>query len=344
MSKIITTDNGQQYKTPGFWPTAGAIVVGKMAGNAIKQFSGHVSVPIVRNMQETSGKMDNQTLRKGIQDAFESSGLRAKGVEILDVKPTDNFKIPGFLKPFSFRPVGEGPSQSGRSFSDTISNAAENLPEPNKKLAEAISKEMPGWFRNSFLGKTYRYILQYTFENGNNAAFFPKTNRIGVNIDKLGASTFHEMGHAINKNMNTFWKGMQKLRAPAMISASLMTLTALFKRPKAEGEQPKNKFDKATTFIKNNVGKLVSLTFVPIVAEELMATHRGNKMAKQFLPADIFKKIKKTNRLGAATYILTGLTTGLAAFTASKVRDLIAAPKKVRHHQRVVNHTTKTAG
>lgn len=338
MSKIITTDNGQQYKTPGFWPTAGAIVVGNMAGNAIKQASGIITKPIIHEMKQTSGTLDKSILRKGINDAFVNSGLKEKGVEILDVKPSDNFKIPGFLKPFTFRPMGEGPSQNGRGFTNTLSDVAENIPEPNKKLSEAISKEMPGWFRNSFLGKTYRNILQYTFENGDNAAFFPKTNRIGVNIDKLGASTFHEMGHAINRNMSTFWKGMQKIRKPAMLSASAMMLTGIFKRPKAEGEQPKNKFDKATTFIKNNVGKLVTLCFVPVVAEELMATHRGNKMAKQFLPADMFKKIRKTNRLGASTYILTGLASGLAAFTATKVRDLIAAPKKVRHPKRIAQN------
>lgn len=190
---------------------------------------------------------------------------------------------------------------------------------------------MPGWFRNTYLGKLYRKILQNTFEYGNNAAFFPKSNKIGVNIEKLGASTFHEMGHAINRHMSTFWKGMQKLRAPAMITGSVLSLTALIKRKKVEGEQPKNKFDKATTFIKNNVGKLVSLTFVPIVAEELMASYRGNKMAKSLLPAEMFKKIRKTNALGAITYISAGIGAGLAAFVASKVRDEIAEPKKVRH-------------
>ena len=55
MSKIITTDNGQQYKTPGFWPTAGAIVVGNMAGNAIKQASGIITKPIIHEMKQSSG-------------------------------------------------------------------------------------------------------------------------------------------------------------------------------------------------------------------------------------------------------------------------------------------------
>ena len=242
-------------------------------------------------MKETSKSIDNKILRQAIDDAFENSGLREKGVEILDVKPTTESKIPNFLKPFHSRPFSEGGgAQLRKPFSDAISESSEVIPEVNKKLAESISKEMPGWFRNTYLGKLYRKILQNTFEHGNNAAFFPKTNKIGVNIEKLGASTFHEMGHAINRHMSTFWKGMQKLRAPAMITGSVLSLTALIKRKKVEGEQPKNKFDKATTFIKNNVGKLVSLTFVPVVAEELMASYRGTKWLKAYCLQKCSKK------------------------------------------------------
>lgn len=347
MSKIITTDNGQQYKTPGFWPTAGAVVVGNMAGGIVKNTFNASSSPIISNMKKTSQSMDNAALRKGIADAFESSGLKAKGVEIVDVKPAMDFKIPSYLRPFSSRPLGEGGGAKikGDLFGDILSETTEHLPEANKKLNEAISKEMPGWFRNTYLGKLYRKMLQSTFEHGGNAAFFPKTNRIGVNIDKLGASTFHEMGHAINRNLSTFWKGMQKMRGPAMITGSVLTFAALFKRKKVEGEKPKNTFDKVTTFIKDNVGKLVTLTFVPVVAEELMATHRGNQMAKKVLSADMFKKVRNMNRLGAATYIIAGIGAGLTAFTASKVRDLVAPPKKVkppRHAQKAAENNTKS--
>ncbi len=341
--KIITNDNGQQYKTPGFWPTAGAVIAGNMAGNVVRQTIGSFSKPILNEMKETSKSIDNKILRQAIADAFENSGLKEKGIEILDVKPTSEFKIPNFLKPFHNRPFSEGGgAQLRQPFSAALSESGQVIPEANQKLAESISKEMPGWFRNTYLGKLYRKILQNTFEHGNNAAFFPKTNKIGVNIEKLGASTFHEMGHAINRNMSTFWKGMQKLRAPAMITGSVLSLTALIKRKKVEGEQPKNKLDKATTFIKNNVGKLVSLSFVPIVAEELMASYRGNKMAKSFLPAEMFKKVRKTNALGAITYISAGIGAGLAAFVASKVRDEIAEPKKVRHPRRTTDKQYET--
>lgn len=164
---------------------------------------------------------------------------------------------------------------------------------------------------------------------GKNACYIPKTKQVVVNLEKFGLSAFHEMGHAINHNCSKLWSCMQKMRMPMMALSSLFTLTALFKRKKADGEKPKNGFDKATTFIKNNVGKLVTLSFVPIVAEELMASHRGNKMAEKVLSKDMLKKVKLSNKLGAITYVTTAVATGAAAFVASKVRDKIAHPKEV---------------
>ena len=59
-----------------------------------------------------------------------------------------------------------------------------------------------------------------------------------------------------------------------------MNLKTLLKRKKLDGEEPKNNFDKATTFIKNNVGKLAALSFAPLIAEELAASYKGEKLAK----------------------------------------------------------------
>lgn len=165
---------------------------------------------------------------------------------------------------------------------------------------------------------------------GKNAVFNFSSNQIFVNREKFGVATFHEMGHAVNRNFSKFWKGMQGLRGPCMVLGGLFGTVALFKRKKVEGEEPKGFFDKTTTFIKNNVGKLTLATFVPIVAEELMATYRGNKMAKKVLSPELVKKVKATNRLGAATYITSAIAGALAAVAGSKVRDAIAKPKEIK--------------
>ena len=199
----------------------------------------------------------------------------------------------------------------------------------NKELREALLNSLPKFLREKGPAEYIINILENIFKKGNNAAYIPKTKKIAVNIDKLGASAFHEMGHAINHNQSKIWKVIQGMRAPSMIAGGVFALTALFKRKKIEGEQPVNTFDKVTTFVKDNVGKLVLASFVPIVSEELMATYRGNKMAKKLLPSELFAKVKKLNKLGAVTYISTALLTAFAAFSASKIRDGIAKPKQI---------------
>lgn len=279
MSKIITNDYGERYQTPGFWKTAGAIVVGNTAYGLVNNAKIPVSRYCLNTMKSLSQSCDTVTLKSAVGKAFASAELASKGVKLKNVN--ENSVI--------------------------INRIYDNLPDFIKKLVSPFDAA----------------------KRGNNAFYLPKDKMIIVNLDKLGMSTFHEMGHAVNHNCSKFWKYVQKSRQPLLALAGIMSTIALFKRPKADGEQPKNSFDKATTFIKNNVGKLVTLSFVPIVAEELMASHRGNKMAEKVLSKEMLAKVKKFNKLGAITYIATGLTMGLGAFVATKVRDEIAHPKEV---------------
>lgn len=172
-----------------------------------------------------------------------------------------------------------------------------------------------------------------TIKKGKNAGFNNVTNEVLINTEKLGVLGFHEIGHSINYNNSKFWKTMQKLRKPAMIIPSLLLTIALFKRKKAEGEEPKGFIDKTTTFIKNNVGKLSTLAMAPIVAEELMATKRGNALAKQILSPENYKKVVKANKFGAATYIAAALAVGAGAYVANKIKDAIAKPKEIRFRE-----------
>lgn len=290
MSKIIENQYGDTYKTPGFIKTTGAIVAGSLAGEAIKSLPKTVAPKLIYIMQKNSKSIDNKLLRGAINDVFKKSGLEKNNVEIIDAGISKNAN----------------------------------------KLKQAIQMELPKIIRNNKLGDIYSSLIKFILNEGENACFLPKTNKIAVNIDKLGSSAFHEMGHALNKNCSTFWKSMQKLRAPGLIAGCLAFPTiAIFKRKKVEGEEPKGIFDKATTFIKDNAGKLTTFAFVPIVAEELMATHKGEKLAKEFLPKDALKKVKITNRLGASSYIATALLAGVGANIGSKVRDKFAQPKKI---------------
>ena len=304
---IITNNNGQTYQTAGTGTTIGAVLAGGLANNAIVNLNARaVSPQIMKKFGKQSSKL-NETqvaeMQKGIKDAFEKSGLKQKGVEILDVR---EMKDENELTPAS------------------------------KKLEEAINKKfekfIPKKIRESEAFKTtldlIKNNLQSTIENGKNAAYFEEGNKIAINTEKLGAAAFHEMGHALNMQSSKFWKVAQKARPVALLSG-VFGLTALFKRKKLEGEEPKNNFDKVTTFIKNNVGKLTVLSFIPLVAEELAASYKGEKLAKQVLSPELLKKVKNSNRLGASTYILMASAVGLGAVVASKVRDAIAKPEEI---------------
>lgn len=177
--------------------------------------------------------------------------------------------------------------------------------------------------------KRERKIIE-AVKKGEYAIFDRNANEISINTQKLGAAGFHEIGHAINYNKSKFWKFIQKSRTPLKFLPALFITIALLKRKKAEGEEPKGFFDKVTTFIKNNVGKLSAAALLPSIAEELMATKRGNALAKEILTPENFKKVAKVNKWGAASYIVIAALAGGKAYLCNKVKDSIASPKEIK--------------
>ena len=161
-------------------------------------------------------------------------------------------------------------------------------------------------------------------KNGKNAAYNPVDKTVMVNLEKAGGTVFHEIGHAINANKSKFWRALQKVRPVAMFAPLALFLTAILKSKKAEGEKAVGFWDKTTTFIKENVGKLTTLAMLPILAEELRATAVGNKLAKAVLKPEQFKQVVKSNKIGAVSYAAVALLSGFSAMFATKVRDKVA--------------------
>lgn len=317
---IITTNDDRRYQTAGVGNTIGAVVAGGVARRAVSNsINAVVNAPAMNGMKQTDKGLPVDALRAGIKDAFYNEAKLntavGGGAKLLDL--VDHQKLPNLGEV-----VINGLSETQLS----------QLPESSANLIKSIRANLvlPKSLKNSRIGDIMSVGMARMLEQGRNAIFLPKTNEVAVNIEKLGTAAFHEMGHAVNHNFSKFWKGMQKLRVPCGIAGGLLGTVALFKRKKVEGEEPKGFFDKTTTFIKNNVGKLTLAAFAPIVAEELMATYRGNKMAKKVLSPELFKKVQKTNRFGAMTYIAVGVGAALAAVVGSKVRDAIAKPKEIK--------------
>lgn len=291
--KIITTNDGTKYKKPGIARRGAAVTTAGIAASAIVLAPmtpvGRLYVNGVRNLNTN---VDKNELRAAIGEALSSSNT---GTKILD---------------FS----NKTPREIQKLYNDFLSQQEKNIP-----MEESFNK----------LKKVTLKRVLAPFVNGNNAGFFSGKNRIFVNVDKFGTAVFHEIGHAINYNSSPFWKVIQKMRAPLVYAPSAFLLVSLFKRKKLEGEEPKNGLDRATDFIKNNAGKLSLLAMVPVIAEELKATLRGNKMARKLCSPELYKKVVKTNTLGAITYISAALLTGLSVYAAGKIKDSIAKPVKL---------------
>lgn len=158
-------------------------------------------------------------------------------------------------------------------------------------------------------------------QEGLNAGY-ARNNKIYMPENKVSFLAFHEIGHSINFNNSKFWKGMQKLRMPALALASLpMIYGAISKESKAENGKELNKKQKINNFIRNNAGKLSFATMLPVLAEEGMATIRGQKLANQLLPKNIARKVLKGNAVAYTSYLITALGFAAAAYTAVKVKD-----------------------
>lgn len=320
---VVTTVDGKRYQKASNMQSAGAGIVGLIAAGSVKDISNFTSSSALNSMKNMcKDSIDVETIKNAAKEAINLNGLRDK-VDLLDINNSSSTVKCCFQHRVIEFPLVDAV--------DSAADSARKVNVENFGLKKAVLQELPQKFRRTKLGKIYTSILEKTFANGNNAAFFPKSNKIAVNFEKLGYSVFHEIGHSINKNCSKFWNVLQKSRTPFMLlGTSVIPLIAIFKRKKVEGEEPKNVVDKVTTFVKNNGGKLATLSFVPMVAEELKATARGNKLAKQLLNPAAYKKVLKSNRLGALTYIITALGTGLGVFIGSEVKDLLTKPKEVK--------------
>ena len=293
--KIIQTNDNKSYQTPSKKKSAAAVYAGIAAQGAAIAPVSLLSDKIIDSMWRINNSADKNILNKAITDAFQKSDLSKKGLKLTVYNPKEQL-----------------------SYNDIILNYLAELQQKEPK--EILKKP----------GKIINDLMIKLIEQGYNAGFNNNTNTIHVNTNKMGTAFFHELGHAINFNNSAFWKSMQKMRMPFALTSTLLPVVAIAKRKKAPGEEPKNIIDKTTDFVKNNVGKLTFISMVPIIAEELKATQRGNKIAKTLLSPELYKKVVNSNKIGAASYIATALSMGFGAYLGNLVRDKIAKPAEIK--------------
>ena len=286
-TRINYANNGsqyQKYQKPGVLKEGVGVAAGLGATTAAQYLSLPVGMLALEKMQKigkSCSEADVVEIRKGMEKALVITGMKAKGVAIIDYAGT---------------------------------------PIKNEKL--------------SIFGRVKRTILDQNIgaaiSEGRNAGYGRISNKVMINTEKFGPAGFHEIGHSINFNNSKFWRALQKYKLCAPLVALSIAGVAILKRKKADGEKPTGFFDRTTTFIKNNAGKLAFGAMVPMIAEEVMASVRGNKLAKSLLSPELAKKVIKSNRWGALSYVGAAAAVGLAATLGSKVRDKIASPKPVQ--------------
>lgn len=312
MSTTIGTNNNRYYETPGILATGAGVWVGSTASNLVSRTAATSTSIIAIKKAQDINKNNVSAIQKGLNNALEISGMKNKGVKIVDYAN----------KEFTILDIHK-----------IIIDKSKNL---YIKLKDSLkTKDLNGI--KLTLKEDYKEInnvretnIKSMIAEGQNAFYTFKSNTIHINSKKLGVLGFHEIGHSINFNSSKFWKSMHKIRPLCMAVSGLIGAVALFKRKKAEGEKPEGIIDRATTFIKNNAGKLTLLSMAPVVAEELKATQRGNALAKKLLSPELAKKVAKCNKYAAISYIAHAGGTALGITIGSKIRDAIAGPKEVK--------------
>ena len=258
----------------------------------------------MKKMKKLNETIDTVQIQKHLKEAMEKSGMAQKGVKFVDYTGTPPVKL-----------------------HDVVQAEVKKLTESLSDVSKPFGKKVKEW--GNFVKNFKDKIMLTMIKNGDNAGFVPKSNSVHINVEKLGTSGFHEIGHAINYNSSKFWKTMQKMRVPMMKVAAFLPLVALFKRKKAEGEEPNGIIDRTTTFIKNNAGKLAFAGFIPLLAEEGLASIKGAKMAKPLLNPEAYKNLNKMHGKAFLTYLGGAVCMGLAARAASWVHDKLSAPKRI---------------
>ena len=269
-------------------PSIGRRIGGYSAGGAIASAGMFAplcttNVALMKKMQDTVRVTSGRSEFNNIVDsAMELSGLNKAGVKLIDATPFNAQEVRNMLR-----------NEYG-----------------------IFNKIYPKKYIDLLVNNTAGQIF-----HGANGVFAKKTNSIISGPDK-SLLIFHEMGHAMNRNLGKFTRTLGNMRVAGLLG-TVCLMTALIKDKKQDGKKPEGFFDKTTTFIKNNVGKLMFMSFVPLLAEEGLASIRGQKIAKQLLSPELYKKVVKGNALGFSSYLLMSIGAGLGAFAANKVRDKI---------------------
>lgn len=277
-----------EYTKPSTGAIVGGVVAGGVTSSIVKSFINPINIKLVNLLQKTTDLTHDEVTEV-------SSGLKS------------SFKKSGLV-------------QKGVEI-------LEYSEENRKNISPLIKHEIgSNKFLPKFLKKRIINSMEHSIRVGKNAFFLMKNNKIIMPKNKLSLVIFHELGHALNKNFSKTGRILQKCRQFTLL-ASPIALIALLKTKKPEGVESKSKLGKTTDFIKENAGKLTFMSFLPMLAEEGLASIKGQNLAKKALNTPLVKKLTKANKLGFLSYLNLALISSLGITLGVKVKDSIAKPQ-----------------
>jgi hypothetical protein len=290
--------NSQQY-VPSTGSKVGGILAGGIsasAGMTILQgiWSNGIVFPEMKKVAKNMTQEEVTSIRGAAFEMLKQTGLAEKGVKIIETTP-------------------EGMELLKQQFRKWVDKSIFYKTQSDIKK-ERVTKQL---INHPLIRQLVNMVKE-----GDNALYMSiGANSVLIPADgKLCQTIFHELGHAMNFNLNK----ATKLRfhcVPLKFLSIPILLTGLFKTKKEQ--PPQGTFDKTTTFIKENAGKLTFLAFLPLLVEEAAASIKGGKFAKKLLNPELAAKISATHKLAWSTYLLQATLTGLGAWLAVKLKDHI---------------------
>ncbi|MGN0192682.1 MAG: hypothetical protein ACI4CY_04050 [Candidatus Gastranaerophilaceae bacterium] len=184
-----------------------------------------------------------------------------------------------------------------------------NISKENKSVTEDLSLTIPKKLLN-------------LVEEGKNAFYHYPSKKIIIS-DKTQIYAMHESGHAITHNVSKFGKVLTECRQKQGLFLAPFMLTALIKTKKEEGEKTEGFWDKTTTFIKNNIGKITFISFLPTLFDETVASLRAHSSAKKHLSPDLVAKQAKMLGWAGSTYYIAAISASLLACLSVKAKDML---------------------
>lgn len=162
--------------------------------------------------------------------------------------------------------------------------------------------------------------LVQTVKKGLNA-FYMKASNFAVTAKNKAYLMPHELGHAVNANSGkTLNKIILNTKNLRVIAPSVLFFNALHNDV---NDKDDSKLKKTRNFLERNADKLTFLSFVPLLAEEGLASAHGIKHAKKVLGKKKIGTFLKSYGVGYASYLGAAITASVAMHLAMQEKKKV---------------------